>query len=181
MSVAISSPPTHYFYPPELQPRDQHHLVAIHLALSANKTKIYFLHYISSPHLLSKNTMKERRPLPKCRLLPLLCSYQAVRGHSVSQEASTLSNTKSLLVFLYSHFHLQAHRYFSTVTSLELSLQCTKNMHFAGKGLKYLGLCQTSQLSRWLHGFWAQILWFCHGHTAVPIESRAADDAGTSA
>lgn len=82
-----------------------------------------------------KNTRKERHPLPKCRLLSLLCSYQAVRSHSVSQETSTSSNTITLLVLLNSHFHLQAYRCFVTIGSLELSLQSVKNvMHFAGKG-----------------------------------------------
>lgn len=173
MPVAVNSPPTHYFYPLELQPRDQHHLVAIHLALSPNKILQNMfppLHFLSSSTFKKKNTTTERRSLPKCRLLSLLCGYQAVRGHSVSQEASTFSSTISLLVLLYSHYHLQAYRCFSIVTSLELSLQYIKKAHFAGKALKYLGLCQTSQVSGCLYGFRAQLLWFCHCHTAVPIE-----------
>lgn len=36
----------------------------------------------------------------------------------------------SLLVLLYSHYHLQAHRCFSTVTSLELSLTVHKKGAF---------------------------------------------------
>lgn len=112
--------------------------------------------------------MKERHLLPKRRLLSLLCSHQAVRSHLVSQETSTLSNTITLLILLNSHFHLQAHRCFVTIKLLEFSLWCIKNvMHFARKGLKYLGLRQTSQLLLWLYRFIAQSIWFSPCHTAV--------------
>jgi len=112
--------------------------------------------------------MKESQPLPKCQLPSLLCSYEAVRSHLVSQETSISSNTITLLVLLNSHFRLQAHRCFVTVRSLELSLQrVIYVMHFAGKGLKYLVLCQTSQYLLWLYGFTAKTPWFCHCHTVV--------------
>lgn len=61
-----------------------------------------------------KDPLKKRHPLPKCTLLSVLGSFQAMKSHSASREASILSNTITLLVLLNSSFPSQAGRCFVT-------------------------------------------------------------------